>query len=114
MFAGKLDRRLTLLRASKGRNAANGVTTTYAPFAEVWASRRFVRAAKKVQAAQQGVTVVWTFEIRHSSEVAEIEKVEGYRCEHDGTVYSIWDVEELGRRDGFAITVAGLPKGAVA
>lgn len=114
MFAGKLDRRLTLLRASKGRSAANGVTTTYAPFAEVWASRRYVRAAKKVQASQEGVTVLWTFEIRHSSEVAEVEKVEGYRCEHGGTTYSIWEVKELGRRQGLAITVAGLPKGAAA
>ena len=103
MLAGRLDRRVTLMR--QGAPTDDGYTTqpgAWAPLATVWASKQDVRDAERVQAQQVGASITTRFQIRYSSQVADLSPRDHLTCE--GRTYAISAVKEIGRREGLEIT----------
>lgn len=95
MRAGKLDRRVKILRLQAGPpNEFNEVVDTWQEVAEVWAQQRPDRGSERFAAAQVAGTSVMTFHIRYRSDVTVMD-----RLEYEGRVYEIVaPPRELGRR----------------
>ena len=95
MRAGKLDRRVTILRESQiGVNAFNEPIVEWTPVATVWAQQRPDRGSERFAAAQVAGTAVMTFHIRYRGDVTATD-----RLEYEGTTYEIVaPPRELGRR----------------
>lgn len=104
MQAGRLDRRVTLLRATVTQNAFNEDVETWDTLAVAWASKTDVRDSERVQAAAVGASVTTRFQIRHSTQVADLSAEDQLECE--GVRYGIVATKELGRRHGIEITAS--------
>jgi SPP1 family predicted phage head-tail adaptor len=104
MQAGELDRRIELRRATTVTDATGGETRTWFAIATVWASKQDVRDAERVRAQEVGATITTRFQIRWSSDVADLDASDELVCE--GRTYAIEAVKEIGRRDGLEITAA--------
>ena len=107
MDAGKLDRRVTILRYSMTRNADNEPIETWSDLATVWASKKDISDGEKVRAAQIGASLSTRFQIRWSSLVADVNPKD--RLRYGGRTYEIVGVKELGRRDGIEISALSAP-----
>lgn len=94
MRAGKLDRRLKILRLQAGApNEFNEVEDTWQEVAEVWAQQRPDRGSERFAAAQVAGTSVMTFHIRYRSDVTVKDRL-GY----EGRIYEIISPpREIGR-----------------
>lgn len=105
MQAGNLDRRITIERLSVGRDALNNQTESWSPLVSGWpASKMEIRDSERVAAAERGAEVTTRFQIRHSSEVEDVDAKD--RIVFDGRTYDIVAVKEIGRREGIEITAA--------
>ncbi|MGG7518837.1 phage head closure protein [Allorhizobium undicola] len=95
MRAGKLDRRLTLLRWTEtGRDAFNQPLFEWVDYATVWAQQRPNRGEERFSAQQMVGTAVLTFHIRHRFDVSVKDRVE-----FDGALYEVTaPPREIGRR----------------
>jgi SPP1 family predicted phage head-tail adaptor len=96
MKAGRLDRRVKILRLQAGvPNELNEVEETWQEVAEVWAQQRPDRGSERFAAAQVAGTSVMTFHIRYRSDVTVRD-----RLEYEGRVYEIIaPPREIGRRE---------------
>ncbi len=103
MQAGKLDRRVTIERATMADDGF-GQTPTWAELATVWASRRDVSDAERFASGEVSAQITTRFRIRWSSVVAGIDPRDRLICE--GRTYDIAAVKEIGRREGLEITAA--------
>ncbi|GGH24448.1 phage head-tail adaptor, putative, SPP1 family [Cribrihabitans marinus] len=105
MAAGKLDRRITLQRATVTDDGfSSDGEISWSDIATVWASATPVRDAEKIAAGQVLATIMYRFEIRFSSTVADLGPAD--RVIFDGKDFNILGVKPLGRREGFEITAA--------
>ena len=104
MQAGKLDRRITLQRASTTKNGFNEDVEAWGDIATVWASATPVSDAERVRAQQVGAVISMRFQIRFSTAVADLSPTD--RLTYNGKTYNITAVKELGRREGLEITAA--------
>ena len=104
MQAGKLDRRITLQRASTTKNGFNEDVEAWGDIATVWASATPVSDAERVRAQQVGAVISMRFQIRFSTAVADLSPTD--RLTYNGKTYNITAVKELGRRQGLEITAA--------
>lgn len=103
MDSTKLDRKITLQRATRTQSSSSGETIeTWGTLATVWASRRDVSDAERVAAAQVAATISTRFQIRWGSTWASLNPKD--RLVSDGRVYDIVGVKEIGRRDGLEIS----------
>lgn len=102
MRAGKLDRRVTILRATVTTDDFGGETATWADLATVAAEKLPVRDAERVAAAQTGASVTDRFRIRWSQAVSGLTTRDQLSC--DGRLYDIVAIKEIGRREGLEIT----------
>lgn len=94
MRAGKMDRRVTLLKWQEiGRDALNAPIEEFVPIATVWAQQRPERGAERFAAAQIAGARVMTFHIRYRSDISIKD-----RLSHEGHIFEISDVRELGRQ----------------
>ncbi len=94
MRAGKMDRRVTLLKWQEtGRDALNAPIEAFVPVATVWAQQRPERGAERFAAAQIAGAKVMTFHIRFRSDISIKD-----RLSYKGQVFEISDVRELGRQ----------------
>lgn len=95
MRAGKLDRRLTILREQvTGTNSLNEAVVEWVEVATVWAQQRPERGSERLSAAQLGGVSVMTFQIRYRGDLTTKD-----RLQYEGTVYEIVaPPRELGRR----------------
>lgn len=94
MRAGKMDRRVTLLKWQQtGRDALNAPIEDFVPVATVWAQQRPERGAERFSAAQIAGAKVMTFHIRFRSDISIKD-----RLSYKGQVFEISDVRELGRQ----------------
>ena len=91
---GQLDRRITIQRASRTRNAVGELIDTWSTFAEAWAYKRDVRAGQRVAADQVVADIDTVFTIRYRAGVTP-----DMRVAYGGLVYDIKGVAELGRRE---------------
>lgn len=93
MRAGKLDRRITIRRATTAANDFGEEIETWADVATVWAQQRPNRGGERFAAQQMVGTKVLTFQIRYRSDVTNRDRVV-----YNGREYNILDVREIGRR----------------
>lgn len=96
--AGRLDRRVALLRRTTAQNAYGEQVPTWTEFATVWAEKLDVigREYFAAQQTQAGATTRWR--MRYRSDLTELD-----RLSHGGVLYDIRNVAEIGRRDGIEI-----------
>jgi SPP1 family predicted phage head-tail adaptor len=93
MRAGKLDRRVTIRRATVTYDAFNEPVQAWADVATVWAQQRPNRGGERFTAQEIAGAAVITFHIRHRSDVTVADRIQ-----HDGREWDIRDVREIGRR----------------
>lgn len=103
MRAGRLDRRISILRRTQTQSASGEVVETWPEERRVWAevvplggNERF--AAATTQAARSAKMRL-RFAPRWRPDVAN------HRVEHDGLVWDILGLAELGRGEGWELTV---------
>jgi SPP1 family predicted phage head-tail adaptor len=104
MFAGKLDRRITLERYTETVNEWNEPITGWTSLGQRWASKEDVSDGEKVRAAQVGASVSTRFQVRYDSLTSTITAAD--RLSYDGVQYQISGTKEIGRREGIEITAA--------
>ena len=102
MEAGKLDRRITIQRATVTRNAMNEEVETFAPLLTVWASARAVSDGERMQAGELTATRMMRFQIRWREDLRDIGAEE--EVVFESRRFVIRAVKELGRREGIEIT----------
>jgi SPP1 family predicted phage head-tail adaptor len=105
MRAGKLDRRVKILREQEtGTNGFNEPVLSWVEVAEVWAQQRPERGSERIAAAQLGGVSIMTFHLRYRGDISTKD-----RLEYEGTVYEIVaPPRELGRRVVTEIDAAAL------
>ena len=103
MDAGKLDRRVLLLRKVSTRDQYGGASVDWQIIATVWArklsskGREFYSAGRTLSGNEVGI------QIRHTPTVAGLTQLDVFELE--GKRYNIASVDEVGRRD--YITIIG-------
>jgi SPP1 family predicted phage head-tail adaptor len=102
MDAGRLDRRITILRAAVAADAFNEQVQTWGDIATVWAHAAPVMDAEKQRAGETLASKSYRFTIRYSSDVADVDPRD--RVTFDGRTYDVQGVKEIGRREGLEIT----------
>lgn len=95
MRAGKLDRRITIERATIARDSFNAPVETWAAVATVWAQQRPNRGAERFAVQEVAGAAVMTFHIRYRADLTVKDRIR-----YAGRLWNITDVRELGRRVG--------------
>jgi SPP1 family predicted phage head-tail adaptor len=95
MDSFELDRRVTLLRKSVTRDAANSPVEAWVTLATVWASKKDVSDAERVRAEEIGASITARFQIHKTTEVASLSARD--RVQLAGLTYDISGVKEIGR-----------------
>lgn len=99
MRAGKLDRRVTLMRYGEiGRDELNQPILDWSAIATVWAQQRPVRGAEAAKAGQMTGERMMQFQIRYRSDVSVKDRVVD-----ESATYEITGLSELGRREALEI-----------
>ncbi|MFT6772466.1 MAG: SPP1 family predicted phage head-tail adaptor [Paracoccaceae bacterium] len=104
MEAGRLDRRVTLRRATAAPDAFNEPVQTWADLATVWAEARPISDRERIAAAQIAATVTHRFTIRWADGLADLSPRD--RLIFEAREFDISAVKEIGRRDGLEITAS--------
>jgi len=102
LLAGKLDRRVTLQRATITQDALNNDVHEWGPIATVWGSKRPASARERLSADEVGADMVMVFQIRWSFDVSDLNPKD--RLVYDSRTYDISGVTEIGYRVGLEIT----------
>jgi SPP1 family predicted phage head-tail adaptor len=113
MRSGRLDRRITIQRATITQNSTGEEIATWGTLATVWAELRQGKPGNEAYASQQflGKTPL-TFRIRWSTTVQVLTVKD--RISYAGRTYDILDVREIGRREGLEIDAFARSETAVA
>lgn len=106
MEAGKLDRLVTLQRATVTTDAFGAEVQTWADRATVSASAEPISDGERWRAAEVGATVTMRFQIRWGIGVLVTD-----RLLYEGRAYEIVGVKELERRAGVEISAAARGEG---
>lgn len=101
MKAGRLDRRITIMRATSLPGALADVVT-WTDLATVWASKEDLRDSEKMKSKEVSAEITTRFQIRYSHTVASVNPKDKVRF--DGKIFDIYGTKELGRREGIEIT----------
>jgi SPP1 family predicted phage head-tail adaptor len=101
MQAGKMDRHVFIDRPTVTQNTLGEEITVWVQAARVWASWRRASSNETLAGAEIAASVSDVFEIRYSSQVADVEPK--WRLTYQGTEYDIVTVDEVGRREGLRI-----------
>lgn len=104
MDAGRLDRRIVLLRSFTAVDSFNSPIETWSPLVAVWASATPVSDGERMQAGQTLANKTYRFVIRYSTNTANLDPRD--RLTFDGRTYDIQGVKEIGRRKYLEITAA--------
>ena len=104
MRAGKLDRRLAILRAGLIDDGFQTVPGDFTTVATIWASREDVSDGERGRASGVSATATSRFQVRHSATSAAITPQD--RLSEGGETFDILGIKQLGRRIGLEITGA--------
>lgn len=96
--AGKLDRRITLQRATSSQDEAGQSIPAWSKVAEVWAQVLPLAAREPFQADQRAAWVDTKFVIRYRADVGPLDRVL-----YGGRTYDVVGVQEIGRREGLEL-----------
>ncbi len=94
--AGRLDRRITIERATVAANEFNEPVQTWAALTTIWAAREDVTAQEKDAAGERGAALMARFRVRSTSVTRTVTPDD--RINHDGAIWNITEVSET--RDG--------------
>lgn len=103
MNGRSLDRRVTIERAASSDDGF-GQVETWSPLATVWASKRDISDAERIRAGSISAEITTRFRVRWWAVTATVTPKD--RLVHEGRVYDIFSVKEIGRREGVEITGA--------
>lgn len=103
MRAGRLARRITLLRQTETQGPDGAPIRTWSEVAKVWAELVPVGGRERLQAPQTIAERTARIRIRWRSDVDE-----QMRIRHDGRLWEIQGIAEIGRREGLELTAAAL------
>lgn len=104
MDAGRLDRRVTLVRRKSGTNAFGEPVDEWDALATVWANVTPVSDGERVRAGETLSSKLSRFIIRWSSTVSTVDPKD--RINYDGSVWDIQGVKEIGRREMIELTAS--------
>ena len=104
MRAGKLDRRLTIRRASMSHDGFANVQGDPSDLATVWAERMPMSDGERNQQGGVFASATVRFRVRYSATVADLNPKDTLTCEGRG--YEVLGVKEIGRREGLEITAS--------
>jgi SPP1 family predicted phage head-tail adaptor len=102
--AGKLDRRIRIMRSSETVNALNEPVLTWGVLADVAAGKKDVSDGEKLRAKEMNASITTRFHIRWSAKVSDVDARD--RILFDGREFDIVAVKEIDRRVGLEITAA--------
>lgn len=105
MYAGALDRRITIERQTEGAaDSYNAKTVSWAALATVWAARTDVSDAEKTASAQIGSALATRFTVRSTATTRTVTTLD--RIDYDGGRWNILGVKETkhGRNQYLEIT----------
>lgn len=100
--AGKMDRRISILRASKAKDGYNAEVLTWHPFASVWAEAIPVLDAERLRAGETLGSKKYRFIVRYNPDTATVDHRD--RVVFDGREYDVNGAKEVGRRELVEIT----------
>lgn len=100
--AGKMDRRIDVLRAAKSKDGFNADILNWHPFASVWAEAVPVSDGERLRAGEVLGNKKYRFTVRYSPDTSTIDHRD--RLRFDGALYDINGVKEVGRRELVEIT----------
>ena len=101
MQAGKLDRRITIQRATITYDALNNPVETWAALATVWGSKLDYIGSENVAAHEVGAQMTTTFRIRWSNKVSGLNPKD--RLSFDSKTWNILNVKEISRKEGLEV-----------
>lgn len=101
--AGRLNRRVTLLRETTAENEFGEYVETWAPVGVVWASFTPVSDAERVRSAEVAAMITARFVLRWSALSASLTPND--RLRFDGRDFNVVATKELGYRE--AVEVSG-------
>ena len=105
MTAGKMDRRITLQRATATDDGFSTTgSLTWSDIATVWAEVEQIKDGERWRAGAVEATVTHRFRIRYSSVVAYLGPSD--RVLYQGREFNISAVKEIGRREKLEITAS--------
>ena len=99
MRSGKMDRLITIGEFTSVQDSYGQETETWTEFATVWAEKIDIKARERFAAQQDIAEETTRFRIRWLAGLTP-----KMRIVHDGKVYNITGIAELGRRGGLEIT----------
>lgn len=102
MQAGKLDRRISILRASMSRNSFNEQVATWEPIGTVWAAAVPVMDAERLRAGETLASSKFRFTVRSSALTVTVDPRD--RIVFGNRTFDINGVKEIGRKQGLEIT----------
>lgn len=100
--AGKLDRRITIQRATFTRNDMGEQIPAWSTLATVWAEAKPVSDGERVKAREVSAEISMRFTIRWSTTVGGVNPKD--QVVYAGRTYDIVGVKEIGRREGIEIS----------
>lgn len=104
MRAGKLDRRLTILRAALEDDGFQTTPGDYAEVATIAASREDISDGERGRASGVSATATTRFKVRYSNTSAAITPKD--RVSEGGEEFDVVGIKQIGRRVGFEITAS--------
>ena len=93
-YAGKLDRRIALMRRTTSYNAANEPIETYASVATMWANVQHHSVKEMNEASAVRASKNTRFLVRYRTDITEMDRIR-----HDSKDYAIVGITEMGRRE---------------
>lgn len=100
--AGKLDRRVTILRRDASDDGFSSDAASYDDVGKRWMSRQEASDGEQIRAAALGATISARFQCYRDSLTAAINT--GDRLAYDGVTYEVTGTKEIGFREGVEIT----------
>lgn len=110
MIAGPRDRRITIAYPVAGAEDGYGeaaIVWTLAGYR--WASAKPVSDGERMNNGQPLATQMYRFQILWDTAMADMDPT--WRVTHDGRVYDVTGVKEIGRREGIEITATARADG---
>ena len=103
MQAGKMDRRITLMRRTLTQNAQGEQVPTWAAYDTVWAQKLDGAGRESFVAQTVYADADFRFRIRYRSDVLQTD-----RAVFEGISYDILTTSEIGRREGLELFCRGV------
>ncbi len=107
MRAGKLDRRITIQRATAASNDRNEPIQTWSDLVTVWAQQRPNRGQERFTAQEIAGQSVMTFHIRYREGLSVKDRIS-----YQDKIWDILDIREVGRNVVLEIDVVARAEGA--